>query len=43
MPILIRDDVTGIARMETNFSAVQWADSRLKNYGNAPFAVLQSA
>lgn len=43
MPILIRDDVTGIARMETEFTAVQWADSRLKNYGNAPFAVLQSA
>lgn len=43
IPVMIRDDVTGIARMETNFSAVQWADSRMRNFGNSPFAVLQSA
>lgn len=43
VPVLIRDDVSGISSMKTNFTAVQWVDSRVEDYGNPPFALLQSA
>lgn len=43
VPILIRDDVSGIKKMQTEFTAVQYVDSRGSDYGNPPIAVLQMA
>lgn len=43
IPVLVRDDVSGITNMETRFTAVQWVDSKGEYFGNAPLALLQSA
>lgn len=43
VPVLVRDDVSGISDMVTRFFAVQWVDARGLNYGNPPLVKLIAA